>query len=466
MSDKKVDLLIVLQTHSITNNQKHITRYMSNDKGEISYRCVKSLINSINYLLAEKPTQIKVRLKIFDDHSDEKFLNRLNKLLLTCNASYDLEHLNTTGIMPSIKACYEYGRDNGEQLIYFAQDDYLYLETCLFEMVDAYFLFSEKTKQKVCIYPFDDPYRYAIPPERQPLTSVHLGAKRHWKVSFGTASCFLVDYNTLQENYDLFDAMANHPINEYMEDATLNRLFRERNHLLFTPIPSCALHAQADTEKDLYIDWKPLWDKFADDEIDYSHLFKTDKKIVLNVGAGKVKLSNQILLFEDYKELRLDVAECNPDIEGNIIDLKNVPNESVDAIYASHVLEHVHFHEVPIALKSFMRVLKEGGFALIRVPDLADIASMIKDNLLDTYYESGVGPVTPLDVIYGHSGMVAQGGSYMAHKTGFTLKSMSMILNELQLPSILAEINGEIVTVISKNGDPQEVVKDPKFKLV
>jgi hypothetical protein len=259
-----VDLLVVLQSHSLTNNQKQITRYMCQDKSEISYRCIKSLITTLNHCRKEKPNEVNIKLVILDDHSDEPFLKRLNSILSDCNFPYEIRHLETRGIMPSILACYEYGRDKGKDLVYFAQDDYLYFETCMYEMLDAYFRFSEKSKLPVCIYPFDDPYRYGIPPDRQPLVSVHLGIKRHWRTAFGTASCFMVDHPTLKKNFDLFDAMGKHAVDSVMEDETINKLFNERGCLLFTPIPSIALHAQADTEKDPYIDWKALWDQFEE----------------------------------------------------------------------------------------------------------------------------------------------------------------------------------------------------------
>jgi len=73
-----VDLLVVLQSHSVTNNQKQLTRYMSNDKAEISYRCIKSLIHSLNWCKQEAGTNVNIRFKIFDDHSDVDFLNKLN----------------------------------------------------------------------------------------------------------------------------------------------------------------------------------------------------------------------------------------------------------------------------------------------------------------------------------------------------------------------------------------------------
>lgn len=48
---------------------------------------------------------------------------------------------------------------------------------------------------------------------------------------------------------------------------------------------------------------------------------------------------------------------------------------SADLIYASHVLEHVRWHEVPYALGEAYRVLAHGGALEVWVPDLAYLAA-------------------------------------------------------------------------------------------
>lgn len=460
-----VNLLVVLQSHSRSNNQKQITRYMCDDKAEISYRCIKSLVNSLNHALVEKPNEIKIRLQILDDHSDDFFLNRIKSVLETCKFDYELTHLDTYGIMPSILACYEYGRDNGKDLVYFAQDDYLYYESCIFEMLDAYFRFSEKAKLPVCIYPFDDPYRYGIPPERQPMVTVHLGLKRHWRTSFGTASCFMLDHHTLVKNFDLFDAMGNHAIDNVMEDETINKLFRDRGCLLFTPIPSLALHAQADTEKDPYINWRELWDKFAENESKkYQYLFDTNQKLILNVGAGTTSVHSQIDYFKNYKEIKLDVSATNPDIISDITTLEGVPDDSVDAIWACHVVEHVYYHKLPDVFKSMLRVIKPDGYAVIRVPDIGSIAHMIEEDLFTPVYDTSVGPICPIDILYSSRVLVEKYGEPMCHKTGFTEKSMSGILQSLNIKALVAKINGEIAAILYKSENPPNVINDPNFK--
>ena len=462
-----LDLLVILQSHSKSNNQKQITRYMCQDKAELAYRCIRSLVNSLNYLHDLKPNEVNIRFQVLDDHSDESFLKRLDSVLKECKFSYQLQHLDTYGIMPSILACYEYGRDNGKDLVYFAQDDYLYYETCIYEMVDAYFRFAEKAKLPVCIYPFDDPYRYGVPPDRQPMVTVHLGIKRHWRTAFGTASCFMLDHPTLVKNFDLFDAMGNHEINNVMEDETINRLFRERNCLLFTPIPSIALHAQADTEKDPYIDWKPLWDQFAENtKTNYNHLFNRNEKIVLNLGAGSTSVHKQTPLFTNWKELTVDVKVAEPDIIDDIVTLENVPDESADAFWACHVVEHVYFHKLPEMFKNMVRILKKDGFGIIRVPDIGSIAHMIENDLFTPVYDSSVGPICPIDILYSSRVLVERYGEPMAHKTGFTLKSMNEILRSLNIHAATNKVNGEIVAILYKDKSPEHLFTNPNFKFI
>ena len=43
--------------------------------------------------------------------------------------------------------------------------------------------------------------------------------------------------------------------------------------------------------------------------------------------------------------------------------------------------------------------------------------------------QSPAGPITPLDILYGHGAALAAGHHYMAHKCGFTLKTLTQALH-------------------------------------
>ena len=56
-----------------------------------------------------------------------------------------------------------------------------------------------------------------------------------------------------------------------------------------------------------------------------------------------------------------------------------------------------------VALAEFHRVLKLDGFVLLTCPDLQSVCALVaNDQLTDTAYQSGMGPITPLDMLYGH----------------------------------------------------------------
>lgn len=51
------------------------------------------------------------------------------------------------------------------------------------------------------------------------------------------------------------------------------------------------------------------------------------------------------------------------------------PNDSVEAIFSSHVLEHLFMDEVERLIPEFFRVLKVGGICRVVVPDLEKIVA-------------------------------------------------------------------------------------------
>lgn len=156
-------------------------------------------------------------------------------------------------------------------------------------------------------------------------------------------------------------------------------------------------------------------------------------KTVLHVGPGhRLNGARLPVAFRtaEWRELRLDIDPENaPDIVGSILDIAAIADNSVDVIYSSHNIEHIYAHEVVVALKEFFRVLKPGGYLVVTCPDLQAVCALVvEDKLTDPAYQSPAGPITPLDILFGHGAALAAGNHYMAHKTGFTLKSLTAAL--------------------------------------
>ncbi len=157
-------------------------------------------------------------------------------------------------------------------------------------------------------------------------------------------------------------------------------------------------------------------------------------KTVLNVGCGYPLRQRLHRHFHgsEWREIRLDVdPDVHPDIVCSMTDMSPVAANSVDAIWSSHNLEHLQRHEVPLALAEFIRVLKPQGLLLLTLPDLQQVAQLVvEDRLEDQAYSSSSGPITALDMIFGHTASLARGNSFMAHRSGFTAQTLRRVLIE------------------------------------
>lgn len=163
---------------------------------------------------------------------------------------------------------------------------------------------------------------------------------------------------------------------------------------------------------------------------------------VLHVGSGLKDIRSLPAFFQDgtWSEIRLDIDPAvRPDLVGTITDMNAVAAASVDAIFSSHNVEHLYPHEVPAALAEFGRVLNAGGFVLITCPDLQAVAQLVaEDKLLEPAYQSAMGPIAPLDILYGHRASLAQGNLFMAHHGGFTMRTLAEALTAAGFANAIA----------------------------
>lgn len=159
----------------------------------------------------------------------------------------------------------------------------------------------------------------------------------------------------------------------------------------------------------------------------------TGVRMVLNVGCGHPHRGlNQYFKGPQWREIRLDIdPTVKPDILCSMTDMAAVASGSVDAVWSSHNLEHLCRHEVPAALGEFIRVLKPGGLLMATLPDLQQVAELVVAGRLEEQaYMSPSGPVSALDMIYGHTASLARGYRFMAHRTGFSRGSLERVIRE------------------------------------
>lgn len=153
-------------------------------------------------------------------------------------------------------------------------------------------------------------------------------------------------------------------------------------------------------------------------------------KTVLHIGCNRKNKSHLPAFFQSYDEIRLDIdPEVRPDIVADMRDLSQLEDNSVDAIFSSHNIEHVFLHEVVPTLEGWHRVLRPSGVLDLRCPDIEPACrAILEDKAFEALYTSPAGPVTPLDMLYGYTRSLRRGNAFMAHKCGFTKQILGACL--------------------------------------
>ncbi|OQA34031.1 MAG: Methyltransferase domain protein [Betaproteobacteria bacterium ADurb.Bin341] len=152
------------------------------------------------------------------------------------------------------------------------------------------------------------------------------------------------------------------------------------------------------------------------------------QRVFLNVGGG----SKHIQVPSHYSGWEHVLLDIDPATDADVVcDARNLEKfeaNQYDAIYCSHNLEHYYHHDVRRVLRGFLHVLKEDGFAEIRVPDIGNLLHfMVERNLglHDIVYQSPAGPIAIHDILWGYGRQIEESGvDFYAHKTGFTSGSI------------------------------------------
>ena len=117
-------------------------------------------------------------------------------------------------------------------------------------------------------------------------------------------------------------------------------------------------------------------------------------KTVLNIGGASKKIP---LPFE-YRgctQVLLDIAG-GEDVDivmdaRKLFEDDTIPSNSFDAVYMSHVIEHLENHDIDTVLKGVERVLKPGGFLDVYTPDMEQVFDALASgkDMDDEAYEIG-----------------------------------------------------------------------------
>lgn len=131
----------------------------------------------------------------------------------------------------------------------------------------------------------------------------------------------------------------------------------------------------------------------------------------LHIGCGKRFLPGWVHIdLEDFKHI---------DYKTTCYDLHMVKDNTIDTIYASHILEYFDLQEAKkVVLPEWRRVLKPKGELLLAVPDFEAIAKL---------FLAGIGLERFLGPLYGK---IKVGEKYLHHKTVYDMTILKKTLEE------------------------------------
>jgi SAM-dependent methyltransferase len=140
----------------------------------------------------------------------------------------------------------------------------------------------------------------------------------------------------------------------------------------------------------------------------------------LHLGCGNIRLP---------EFCNVDILETHAaDVISDISRLDNFADNSIELIYACHVLEHFSHEDAVRVLSRWFEVLAPGGELRVSVPDLDRIVKIYVDNW-QHFQTPGNSPW--IGLLYG-----GQGDPYDFHKTGFNFCWMRHILEGIGFTDI------------------------------
>ena len=269
ISRKVNSILIILRMNTdIEIWDQNKRRLFEKPKIEYSRRSINSLIKSINFCKKKYPS-LKVKTVIVDDNSNEDNLKTIKKLIGNNNIEIvKLDHNKYKSVikeqknnetfsnLASLLQSFEIGKEKGEDLIFFVEDDYLHFEPMLEEMIASYERISSQIEKDIFMCPSDYPYLYMT----NEKTNILIGNKRHWRTINKSLCTFLTSKNLLDKYWDKFNqnCLDRHdPFEKY-----INEIYEKE--ICISPLKSLSLHlTNVNSSYGLspFINYKKLWDE-------------------------------------------------------------------------------------------------------------------------------------------------------------------------------------------------------------
>ena len=212
---------------------------------------------------------MNIKTIIVDDHSTDKNLDKINNVIngkkieiVSLNHEKYVTRIKkqktneTFSNLASLLQSFEIGRDNGDDLILFTEDDYLHSQTMVEEMIASYERIASQVGKDIFMCPSDYPFLYM----NNEKTNILIGSNRHWRTINKTLCTFLTSKKLLSDYWENFLKTCedrHDPFEKY-----INEIYEKE--ICISPMKSLSLHlTNINSSYGLapFVNYKKLWDE-------------------------------------------------------------------------------------------------------------------------------------------------------------------------------------------------------------
>lgn len=217
----------------------------------------KDVIKIAASSLEESTREIDREFYLIGDRVSNETWDYLNQLF---NPTYSFNSDDRLGDGGSLIACSKKAMEfDDNELIYFAEDDYLHNPVTFQPKLEAFLEFSKDNIQfPWFIHPTDYPDQYGRLLARSYIFQTKLG---YWREVFNTTHTFM----THKKHYKLFVDFFRECHAEDGNDGKLSTIFGDKA-MCFSPLPGIATHMHAGTYSN-YVDWESIIKDFHEKSI-------------------------------------------------------------------------------------------------------------------------------------------------------------------------------------------------------
>ena len=250
--DRKIKSLDIFYRYAPNNLMWNSTDRWKRIVPNINKRdLILTSLNSLKKSIIKFSTrnQIKIKINFISDSSDKKFNENILKLFDDNLIKINFIETKIEGNRGSYLECCDQA-ENSEDLIFFIEDDYIFEENCIEEMIITYSRLSTIFNNDVFLCPSDYPFYY----DSSYKTSLYIGNKFKWRIVEETLLTFMMSrnlYNRHKKNIRLVGEKENDPF-----EKPLHEIYK--NSPCFSPVNSLSYHISRDHPATSE-DWIKLW---------------------------------------------------------------------------------------------------------------------------------------------------------------------------------------------------------------